>query len=48
MQPTRRAEPADIQAVRPYLAQPFQRLSDEDLSWLDIWLVCKKSQQSDR
>lgn len=44
MEPTLRASPADVEAVRPHLARPFRELSDEDLSWLGFWLVCRKPQ----
>lgn len=31
-----------IDEIRPYLARPFRQLSDEDLSWLGFWLVCRR------
>lgn len=40
--PTLLAAPEDVRAVRPDLARPFRELSDEDLSWLGFWLVCRK------
>jgi len=40
--PTHRADPRDIAEVRPRLARPFRKLSDEELSWLGFWLVCRK------
>jgi hypothetical protein len=40
--PTTLAEPRDVAAVRPYLAEQFRALSDEDLSWLGFWLVCRR------
>ncbi len=40
--PTVLAAPDDVRAVRPDLARPFKALSDEDLSWLGFWLVCRK------
>ena len=40
--PTTVADSSDIAAVRRYLANPFRELSDEDLSWLGFWLVCRK------
>lgn len=40
--PTARAENTTIDEVRPYLAAPFKRLSDEDLAWLGFWLVLQK------
>jgi len=43
--PTALAEPRDVSAVRPHLAEPFRDLSDEDLSWLGFWLVCKRAPQ---
>jgi hypothetical protein len=42
MKPTLRASPDDVRAVRPELAAQFRNLSDEDLSWLGFWLVCRK------
>ena len=42
MTPTLLADPADVLAVRPELAHPFTHLSDEDLSWLGFWLICRK------
>lgn len=36
------ASPDDVRAVRPELAAPFKDLSEEDLSWLGFWLVCRK------
>ena len=42
LKPTLRATAVDIQAVRPRLAKRFRNLSDEDLSWLGFWLVCRK------
>lgn len=42
MKPTVLASPDDVRAVRPDLAAPFIKLSDEDLSWLGFWLVCRK------
>ena len=38
-------EQADLEIiaeVRPFLAKPFQKISDEDLSWLSFWLIAKK------
>ncbi|MES1999800.1 MAG: methyltransferase domain-containing protein [Pseudomonadota bacterium] len=31
-----------IDVVRPKLARPFRHLNDQDLSWLNFWLVCRK------
>lgn len=42
MQPTARASMEDVRTVRPQLATPFRALSEEDLSWLGFWLVCRK------
>lgn len=42
LEPTLRATAADIQAVRTRLAERFRNLSDEDISWLGFWLVCRK------
>lgn len=42
LEPTLRAAAADIQAVRPRLAERFRNLSDEELSWLGFWLVGRK------
>jgi SAM-dependent methyltransferase len=41
--PTAMADAADVSAVRPYLAAPFDRLSDEDLACLGFWLVCRRA-----
>ena len=35
--------PAEVDAVRPFLAEPFRKLSDEDLACLGFWLVCTKT-----
>ena len=43
LEPTARAAPEVIAAVRPRLADPFRRLSDEDLAWLGFWLVFRKA-----
>lgn len=42
MTPTLLASPDDVRDVRPDLAKPFRGLSDEDLSWLGFWLICRK------
>lgn len=42
MKPTLLASAEDVRNVRPQLAEPFKSLSDEDLSWLGFWLVCRK------
>ena len=41
-EPTALATAADIAAVRPRLAAPFQRLSDTDLACLGIWFDFEK------
>lgn len=42
LKPTLLASPDDVRAVRAELATPFKDLSEEDLSWLGFWLVCRK------
>jgi SAM-dependent methyltransferase len=42
IKPTLLAAPDDVRAIRPDLATPFKSLSEEDLSWLGFWLVCRK------
>lgn len=42
MEPTVRADPADVDRVRPALAAPFRQLSTDDLTWLGFWLVFRK------
>lgn len=42
LKPTLIASTEDIRNVRPHLAEAFKNLSDEDLSWLGFWLVCRK------
>lgn len=42
LEPTVHASETDVEEVRPYLASPFRNLSDEDLSWLGFWLICRK------
>jgi hypothetical protein len=42
MKPTVLASPDDVRSIRTGLADPFRKLSDEDLSWLGFWLVCRK------
>lgn len=44
--PTLLASHEEIHAVRPSLARRFRDLSDEDLSWLGFWLVCRKPASS--
>lgn len=36
------ASPENLAEVRALLAEPFQGLTDEDLSWLGFWLVLRK------
>lgn len=43
MQSTLLAEEQDVESVRPYLAEPFENISDEDLSWLGFWIVLNKA-----
>lgn len=43
MKPTLLAEKKDMTEVRPYLASPFQDISDEDLAWLGFQMVLKKT-----
>lgn len=42
LKPTLIASLDDVRAVRPDLAEPFKMLTDEELSWLGFWLVCRK------
>jgi len=42
MQPINQAPKEVIDTVRPHLATPFRSMSDEDLSWLEFWLVADK------
>lgn len=42
LKPTLLASPDDVRAVRSELATPFKDLSEEDLTWLGFWLVCRK------
>ena len=42
IEPTLLADPADVQSVRPDLAQSFRQVSDEDMRWLGFWLACNK------
>lgn len=39
---TVRADPADVRAVRPHLAAPFRAVSDDDLGWLEFWLLLER------
>ena len=40
--PTTRALSSEVAAVRSKLAQPFRRISDEDLACLGFWLIFEK------
>lgn len=40
--PTALADGADVRAIRADLAAPFKNLSDDDLSCLGFWLLCRK------
>jgi hypothetical protein len=42
LEPTRLADPREIEEVRPHLSRPFRSISDEDLSWLGYWAVLQK------
>ena len=42
LEPGLLAAEKEIRAVRPQLASAFRNLPDEDLSWLEFWLVCQK------
>jgi len=42
LKPTLLASPGEVLAIRSELATPFKDLSEEDLSWLGFWLVCRK------
>lgn len=46
MEATSLVQQASIDEVRPYLARPFRELSDEDLSWLGFWLVCRRTDET--
>lgn len=47
LEPTEFAAPEDIRSIRPHLAPAFYNVSDEDLSWLDFWLVLRKPREED-
>jgi hypothetical protein len=36
------ARPEEVAQIRPHLAAPFRHLSDEDLSCLSFWIVCRR------
>lgn len=42
MRPTLLASLDDVRSIRADLAEPFKSLSDEDLSCLGFWLICRK------
>lgn len=42
LEPTKRASPEHLAAVRSMLAAPFQDVTDQDLSWLGFWLLMRK------
>ena len=42
LRPVAVLEQALVAAARPSLARPFRHLNDQDLSWLNFWLVCRK------
>lgn len=44
LDPVAFASQADVEWVRPRLAAPFRDLSDTDLSWLEFWIVGRKSE----
>lgn len=46
LEATTLVQQASIDEVRPYLARPFRELSDEDLSWLGFWLVCRRTNET--
>lgn len=46
LEATTLAEQLSIDEVRPFLAHPFRDLSDEDLSWLGFWLVCRRPDET--
>jgi hypothetical protein len=35
------ASTEEVEAIRPHLAGPFKRLTDEQLSWLSFWMVAR-------
>lgn len=43
LEPTGRANAADVEEVRSRLPASFRDVSSEDLSWLGFWLVCRKA-----
>jgi len=42
MEQQEQTNPETINEVRPFLANPFKNISDEDLRWLSFWLAVKK------
>lgn len=45
--PTEQATADEISAIRPTLASPFRNTSDQDLSWLGLWMVLRKRAEID-
>jgi hypothetical protein len=43
LQPTGLAQLRVVDEVRPHLTADFRHLTDEDLSWLGMWVVCRKA-----
>ena len=41
--PTTIAAAKDVADVRPYLAAPFDKLSDDDLACLGFWVICRRA-----
>lgn len=41
-EPTLLADKKEVEEVRPYLAKVFREISDEDLTWLGLWIVIEK------
>lgn len=42
MKPSKLANMTDVTEVRPYVASCFRNISDEDLSCLGLWIVCRR------
>lgn len=40
---TKLADPADVAAIRPFLASPFRSLEDDEIACLGFWLICKRT-----
>lgn len=43
LEPVARYKQENITQVRPHLAPQFQQVSDEDLAWMNFWLVARKT-----